>query len=302
MFGNIKKCGIEFFRDAGTFNLTQASANSLMLKLMGILAGILLPFFLAVASAGLAVSIAQTGFSISTERLSLNLGRLNPINGFNKLFNAESLVEMVKSILKLAVVGFVAFRIYSKETENLILLTGSDLTEILDFFSRIAFKLVIHTGGILLALAILDYVFVRWRFTQNIKMTKQEVKDETKESEGDPKVKQKMRSVHLERARKRYRQIIPTADVVITNPTHYAVALKYDRDRMSAPVVIAKGSDYLAQKIKEIARESMVTMVENRFLARELFSKVKEGEEIPEALYAAVAEVLAYVYGLKGTA
>jgi flagellar biosynthetic protein FlhB len=131
-------------------------------------------------------------------------------------------------------------------------------------------------------------------------MTKHEVKEENKESEGDPQVKRKIRSIHLERARKRYLKIIPTADVVITNPTHFAVALKYDRDRMYAPVVIAKGADYIAQKIKEIARENKVMLVENRFLARELYAKVKEGAEIPEILYAAVAEVLAYVYGLKG--
>lgn len=300
MLTSMKRCSIEIFHDAGAISLTQASVNALMLKLMGTLAVILLPFLLAVVSTGLVVTIGQGGFSFSTERISLNTDRLNPLNGVKRLLNADSLAEIVKSVLKLAIVAYVAFRTYSKETEGLALLTGSDIPGIQEFFSRIAFKLVLHTGGIMLVLGLLDYAFVRWRFIQNIKMTKQEVKDENKESEGDPQVKQKMRSVHMERARKRYRQIIPTADVVITNPTHYAVALKYDRDRMAAPVVIAKGADYLAQKIKEIARENMVTMVENRFLARELFAKVKEGEEIPEALYAAVAEILAYVYGLKG--
>ena len=300
MLGNMKRCSIELFREAGTLTLTQAAVNSLMLKLIGMLAVILLPFFLAVVATGLVVTISQGGLSLSTERITFNPGRLNPLAGFKKLFNVDSMAEIVKSVLKLGIVAYVAFRTYSKETESLILLTGSDVQEIQDFFSRIAFKLVLNTGWIMLVLGVLDYAFVRWRFVQNIKMTKQEVKDESKESEGDPKVKSRMRSVHMERARKRYRQIVPTADVVITNPTHYAVALKYDRARMSAPVVIAKGADYLAQKIKEIARENMVTMVENRFLARELFAKVKEGEEIPEALYAAVAEILAYVYGLKG--
>jgi len=300
MQGNLKKCCIEFLRDAGTLTLTQAAANSLMLKLMGTLAVILLPFLLAAVSAGLVVSVGQGGFSFSTERISFNLGRLNPLSGFKKLFNMDSLAEIFKSVLKLGIVGYVAYRTYSKEAEGLILLTGSEIQEIQDFFSRIAFKLVLNAGGILLILGLLDYAFVRWRFIQNIKMSKQEVKDENKESEGDPQVKHKMRSVHMERARRRYKQIIPTADVVITNPTHYAIALKYDRERMAAPIVIAKGADYLAQKIKEIARENMVMLVENRFLARELYAQVKEGQEIPEALYAAVAEVLAYVYGLKG--
>ena len=300
MFGKMKECCHELLRDAGSFTLTQAAAYSLMLKLMGTLAYILLPFFLAVMSAGLVVSICQGGFSFSTERLSFNPGRLNPVSGLKKMFNVESLAEIVKSVLKLAIVAYVAYRTLSKEAEGLIVLTGRSIPEILEFFSRLAFSLVLHIGGILLILGILDYLFVRWRFVQNIKMTKHEVKEEGKESEGDPQVKRKMRSVHLERARKRYLQIIPTADVVITNPTHYAVALKYDRDRMFAPVVIAKGADYLALKIKEIARENRVTLVENRFLARELYAQVKEGEAIPEALYAAVAEILAYVYGLKG--
>jgi len=300
MLGRMKLCYSDFLSNAGTYSLSQAGAYSIVLKLMETLAYILFPFLLVVVSAGLIVNISQGGVSFSAERLSFNPGRMNPISGAKKLLNVDSMAEIVKSLLKLAIVAYVSFRTYCKEADSLMLLAGSDLPEIQASFGRIAFKLVLHTGGILLFLGLLDYAFVRWRFIQNIMMTKQEVKDENKESEGDPHVKQKMRSVHMERARRRFKQIIPTADVVITNPTHYAVALKYDRDRMAAPVVIAKGADFLAQKIKEIARENMVTLVENRFLARELFAQVKEGEEIPEALYAAVAEVLAYVYGLKG--
>jgi len=131
-------------------------------------------------------------------------------------------------------------------------------------------------------------------------MTKQEVKDESKDAEGDPQIKGKIRSMRLAQHRRRLRKIIPTADVVITNPTHYAVALKYDRISMGAPVVLAKGVDYLALRIREIAQEHKIMLVENRFLARELYAQVKEGEEIPESLYAAVAEVLAYVYSIKG--
>jgi flagellar biosynthetic protein FlhB len=217
-----------------------------------------------------------------------------------KKFNADALAEFFKSILKLSVVAIVAYQTLRKEIEGLIFLGSGDISEIMESFGRIAFSLVMHVGGILLVIGMLDYFFVRWRFTQNIRMTKHELKEENRESEGDPQVKRKMRSIQMLRARKRYRKIIPTADVVITNPTHYAVALKYDRDRMYAPVVIAKGADFLAQKIKEIARENKVMLVENRFLARELYAQVKEGAEIPEALYAAVAEVLAYVYGIKG--
>ena len=300
MFVKIKECSVEILGGAGTYALTPTSVYSLMLKTMGTLGYILIPFLVAVMTTGLVVSICQGGLSFSIEKISFNPGRLNPLSGLKKMFNADALAEIFKSVLKLAVVAYVAYHTLRQEAEGPIFLGGRGITEIIESFGQIAFRLVLRIGGILLVLGILDYFFVRWRFTQNIKMTKHEVKEESKEAEGDPQVKGKMRRIHMERARKRYMQIIPTADVVITNPTHYAVALKYDRNRMYAPVVIAKGADYLAQKIKEIARENKVMLVENRFLARELYAQVKEGAEIPEALYAAVAEVLAYVYGLKG--
>jgi len=300
MFVKIKECSVEILGGAGTYALTPTSVYSLMLKTMGTLGYILIPFLVAVMTTGLVVSICQGGLSFSIEKISFNPGRLNPMSGLKKMFNADALAEIFKSVLKLAVVAYVAYHTLRQEAEGPIFLGGRGITEIIESFGQIAFRLVLRIGGILLVLGILDYFFVRWRFTQNIKMTKHEVKEESKEAEGDPQVKGKMRRIHMERARKRYMQIIPTADVVITNPTHYAVALKYDRNRMYAPVVIAKGADYLAQKIKEIARENKVMLVENRFLARELYAQVKEGAEIPEALYAAVAEVLAYVYGLKG--
>jgi flagellar biosynthetic protein FlhB len=152
----------------------------------------------------------------------------------------------------------------------------------------------------MIVMGILDLMYVKWRYIENLKMTKQEVKDETKQQDLPPEIKSKIKQMQYQMARRRMTAIIPTADVVITNPTHYAIALKYDRDRMVAPVVIAKGVDVMAQAIKKIAQEHKVTLVENRFLARELYDQVGENEAIPEALYAAVAEILAYVYKLKG--
>ncbi|HEX9023547.1 MAG TPA: flagellar biosynthesis protein FlhB [Geobacteraceae bacterium] len=300
MCARIKECCRDFLGNAGTYALNQGEIHTLLLKVMGTLAYALGPFLLAMMMAGVAVTVCQGGWSFSTERITFNPGRLNPVGGVKKMFNVDALAETFKSFLKLAIVTYVAYHTLKGESEGVLLLGGGDIAEIIDAFARIAFRLVVHIVGTLLVLGALDYLFVRWRFTQNIKMTKQEVKDENRESEGDPQVKRKMRSIQIERARKRYSRIIPEADVVITNPTHFAVALKYDRTRMGAPVVIAKGADYLAQKIKEIARKNNVMMVENRFLARELFAQVKEGQEIPETLYAAVAEILAYVYGLKG--
>jgi flagellar biosynthetic protein FlhB len=151
----------------------------------------------------------------------------------------------------------------------------------------------------MLIISILDLIYIKWQYTDNLKMTKQEVKDESKEQE-NPEIKGQVKKMQFQMARRRMTKIIPTADVVITNPTHYAIALKYDRQRMAAPVVIAKGADVMAQAIKKIAKENNVTLVENRFLARELFDQVKENEAIPESLYSAVAEILAYVYKLKG--
>jgi flagellar biosynthetic protein FlhB len=186
------------------------------------------------------------------------------------------------------------------ELDSIIYLVESDVPGIMEFVGRLSLRLVLHISGIMLLLGVVDLFFVKWRHIQNLKMTKQEVKDEAKDMDGDPNIKGKIRQQRMAMYKRRLQSTIPKADVVITNPTHYAVALKYDKAEMSAPVVIAKGVDFLALRIKEIARENKVMLVENRFLARELYAQVKEGEEIPEALFAAVAEVLAYVYSIKG--
>jgi flagellar biosynthetic protein FlhB len=209
-------------------------------------------------------------------------------------------MEGVKSLIKLFIVGYIAYKILRDELDSILFLTESDLSGIMDFVAHITFKIVLHTCGVLFVLAVFDLMYVKWRFIDNLKMTKQEIKEEMKDTEGDPRIKGKIRQLQFASARRRMRKIIPTADVVITNPTHYAVALKYDREAMTAPAVIFKGMDNMAQLIKGVARENKVTMVENRFLARELYAQVEEGQEIPESLYAAVAEVLAYVYSLKG--
>jgi flagellar biosynthetic protein FlhB len=181
-----------------------------------------------------------------------------------------------------------------------MLLAEADVNGILTYTGHVAFKIVTHTSGIMIVIAILDMAYVKWRYIENLKMTKQEVKDENKDMEGNPEIKGKIKKLQFQAARRRLTKIIPTADVVITNPTHFAIALKYDRSRMVAPMVIAKGADEMALAIKEMARENKITLVENRFLARELYDQVAENQEIPESLYAAVAEILAYVYRLKG--
>ncbi len=285
---------------AGTFELSQSGAYTLLLKQFLGLAVMLGPFMLMIMLSGIVSVIVQGGVSASSERLSLKLENLSPANGIKKIFRKESIVETIKSFFKIFIVGFVAYRIMRDEIGNVIILAETDIQGLLEFVGHISFKIVLHTCGILLILALLDFSFIKWRYIQNLKMTKQEVKDEHKEAEGDPKVKGKIKRLQMEKAYRRLKQVIPTADVVVTNPTHFAVALKYDRERMAAPFVVAKGADHLAMRIKTLARDTNVMLVENKFLARELYAQVKEGEEIPESLYVAVAELLAYVYSIKG--
>jgi flagellar biosynthesis protein FlhB len=287
------------FSSLATTEVSYTGAQMLLMKEFAYIGLMLAPFMLIVLVAGLAVEVSQGGVVVSSEKLKFDAGRLNPLQGVKRLFNKDSLFEVAKSFFKMAIVGYMAYRILADEIEGLLYLVDQDLQGILEFIGHISFKIVLHTCGVLLLLAVIDLAFVKWRFLDNLKMTKQEVKDENKNMEGDPQIKAKVKSKQFQMARRRMRQIIPTADVVVTNPTHYAVALKYDRFRMGAPVVLFKGVDEIAQQVKIVARENGVTLVENRFLARELYSKVEEGEEIPEGLYAAVAEILAYVYSLK---
>ena len=289
----------EIFGGLARPELTFAAVHTLMIKEFGYLAIMLAPFLLVGIIAGIAVEVTQGGVTVSSEKMKWDLGRLNPIQGVGRLFNKDSVFEVAKSFLKMAIVGYMAYKILTEEMDGIIYLVDQDLMGIMQFIGHISFKLVLHTCGVLIVLAVLDLAFVKWRFMENLKMTKQEVKDEHKNMEGDPAIKGKMKQKQFQMARRRMKQIIPTADVVVTNPTHYAVALKYDRLKMAAPVVLFKGVDQMALQIKSTAREHSVTLVENRFLARELYAQVEEGDQIPEALFAAVAEILAYVYSLK---
>lgn len=302
MVDTLKKNVVFIFTIIGKFELTQANVYSLSLKLFGMIVMLLAPLVVSIILVAVLSKLVQDNgqLDFNTERLSLNMGKLNPISGFSKLFNKDALMEMLKSLLKILIVGYIAYRVMKDETENIAFMAAADIETIISYIGHIAFKIVTHTCGVLIILGILDMMYVKWRYIENLKMTKQEVKDEAKDAEGNPEIKGKIKRMQYQMARRRMVKIIPTADVIITNPTHYAVALKYDRERMIAPVVIAKGADIMAQAIKNIAKEHQITLVENRFLARELYDQVQENEAIPESLYAAVAEVLAYVYRLKG--
>ncbi len=302
MMEGLKQSSVDIFSSMGTFKLTEANLYILMLKLFGTIVLLLTPLIITIVATSMLSSMIQDNGQLEfrMSRLTVDFSKISPMSGFKRLFNKDALVEMIKSLLKLLVVAWIAYRVISDEMQNITFLAEADIQAIFNFVGHIAFKIVTHTCGILIVLGILDMMYVKWRYIENLKMTKQEVKDERKESEGNPEIKGKIKSMQYQMARRRMVKIVPMADVVITNPTHYAVALKYDRQKMIAPLVLVKGVDVMAEAIKKIAREHHITLVENRFLARELYDQVKENEPIPESLYAAVAEVLAYVYKLKG--
>lgn len=242
----------------------------------------------------------QVKWHPTTKPLQPKFSKLNPISGFKKIFSVHSLVELLKSFIKIVIIVWMAYSYIKDKTEYLYLLYDMEIMPALNLLLKVVTDLGIRIAALYLVFSFGDYAYQKWKFSEDMKMTKQEVKEEYKNAEGDPQVKGKIRSKMQEVSRRRMMQALPQADVVITNPTHYAVAIKYDPSVSDAPLVIAKGQDYLAQKIKEIARENKIEIVENKPLARMLFANVEVGEAVPPELYQAVAEVLAFVYHLQG--
>jgi flagellar biosynthesis protein FlhB len=252
------------------------------------------------AISGVATTIAQTeGLLWATGKLKLHFNLLNPLSGIQKLLGFKSLVEFLKGLAKVAIVGTTAYLIIKPEVERVTLLIGIPpdlmLATIIDDIRRLLIAVILA----IIAIATLDYFYQKWQSLRGLKMTKQEVKDEVKNTEGDPHIKGRQRQIRLTRAKKRMLQAVPKASVVITNPTHYAVALQYEMGMMGAPRVVAKGVDYLAQKIREIAIEHDVPIVENPTVARALYATVEVDEEISADHYKAVAEIIGYVMKLK---
>lgn len=285
---------------AGSRSVTPASIIDLALAVMGDVTLLLAPLLLLVMVAGALSSIMQIGFLLTGKPLQPDFSKLDPIKGAAKFVSKRSLVEVVKSLAKVMLVGVVAFKTVSHEFEHSLLLIDMPPLLTMQFLGRVAGLVLFKSCGVIAILALFDYLFVRWELEQKMKMTKKEQKEEFKETEGDPHVKSRIRSLQQAMARRRMMAEVPKADVVITNPTHLSVALKYDRDKMVAPQVVAKGADHLAMKIREIAAEHSIVMVENVPLARALYP-LNLGATVPEELFTAVAEILAHVYSIKGT-
>lgn len=245
------------------------------------------------------ISVIQVGWKVTGKPLQPKFDKFNPINGFKRIFSKDSIFELVKSILKIFVIVYVAYTSIRGHAQDIFILYEIPLMQAIMLCGTVIINAGLKISLVYLVIGLADFIYQKYRFNEDMKMTKQEVKDEFKNTEGNPEIKGRQRQRMREASRRRMMQDVPKADVVITNPTHFAVAIKYDAETSKAPVVLAKGEDYLAQKIKEAAREHHIEIVENKPLARMLYANVDIGQEIPPELYQAVAEILAMVYNMR---
>ena len=257
---------------------------------------------ISVAVVGIVANLVQVGFLFTLEPLSPKLSKFNPITGMKKFVSLRSLTDLIKSFLKISYIGTIAWLVLRGELDILPSLIHMSVGQIIGFIGVTSLKVMFYVGLAMMVLAIIDFTYQRWQHNKDLMMTKQEVKDEAKQSEGDPKVKSRIRQVQREMASRRMMAAIPDADVVITNPTHLAIVIKYDSKEMFSPQVVAKGAGLIAEKIRAIAGENDVPVVENKPLAQALFKSTEVDDFVPAELFRAVAEVLAYVYKLKGNA
>jgi len=296
-----------FINQLSEASITQVSGgmnyNDIMNLLLRVglgLFGTIAPVLGTALVAGVAANVLQIGFMFTTETLKVKLNKLNPVNGLKQMFSPRKLVDLAKNLLKVFAVGYVAYTDYSTLLEKFGSYVGQDIhTSFIDIM-RTAFLMALKMCIVMVFISVADFLYQWWKYEKDLRMTKQEVKDEYKMMEGDPKIKGKIRQKQLQMSAMRMMSAVPEADVVITNPTHYAVALGYDDQVSSAPTVLAKGQDYLARKIREVATENGVQIVENPPLAQSIFAMCEVNDEIPEDLYQAVADILVFVYRQKG--
>lgn len=258
-----------------------------------------MPIFAVTCFVGIVSNVMQVGWHPTIKPLMPKLSAFSPVKGFQRIFSMRSLMEFVKSLMKMAVVCLAVYSCLKGELNQIQTLMVMEVMPAMIYIGSLCMDVGIRVGYYFIFIALLDFAFQRYTHNKKLKMSKQEVKDEYKQVEGDPHVKGKIKQKMREASMRRMMQEVPNADVIITNPTHYAVAIKYDRTKNAAPMVIAKGVDHLARRIKEIAKDNAVEIVENKPLARALYNTVDVGREIPQELYQAVAEVLAFVYKLK---
>lgn len=297
--GRIKTFTVSIFDSLDTFPNRLAMISTFMTDWYIFFAITLAPVVVGLIVVIFAANISQVGIKLSPKALSIKFDKLNVVNGVKNLISAKSFFELIKSIVKLIITGGFLYYVLEDLISSATQLESFSINEILIFMLDAAFDLIWKIGLVYLLIAAADFAWEKYKFRKSMMMTKEEVKEEWKQTEGDPQVKSRIKKLMYEASKRRMMRDLPTADVVITNPTHYAVALKYDMTKDAAPAVIAKGVDELAQKIKEVAKKHDIPIQENKELARALYKMCDIGERIPSSLFKAVAEVLAYVYSLK---
>lgn len=287
-------------RLSGVFNEVTSNYMSVVLRsaLIDILL-ICLPLWGSLFVIAFIISYIQVGYKVSFEPMKVKMSKMNPINGIKRIISKDMVISLILSTAKVIVLGSIVYNIIMSKIPIFLRFYELTVEQILNTIAMTVVQLGFFVGGAFLVLAVLDYVYQRFKHADSIKMSKQEVKEEYKNAEGDPQIKSKMKQKMREGSMKRMMQAIPEADVIITNPTHFAIAIKYDETKGIAPIVVAKGVDYVAQKIKEKAKEHGIEIVENKPLARALYYTVDLNKEIPPELYSAVAEVLAFIYNLQ---
>ncbi len=292
-----------YIENINSIVITRDNVVPIFIDMLWISASSTVPFLITGVVFAIFGSVIQGGFIFSTKKISFNFSKIfgNIPKNLSKMFwSREAVFNLIKSLIKVAVVFFIAFIVINLEIGKIM--TFAKMSAVMGFllFWRIVFNFVSFSGIALLLIATMDYAFQRWVYIESLKMTKQEIKEEFKEMEGNPEIKAKIREMERRLLSRKMYQEVPKADVVITNPTHIAVALKYEPSYMNAPIVVAKGEGLVAQRIKEIAKENNVYVIENKPLARELYKKVDIGEEIPQEFFVAVAKILSIVYEMKG--
>jgi len=293
------KCIIEFIELCGDKSMNTARFMLITYKGLVIIGKITLPIGGGIMLLGVIANVAQVGFLFTLKPIIPAFEKIDPIKGFSRLFSMKSIVETLKNILKLTIIGVVAYVTLKNEFDKMLILSDSTVGTIWMFTIGVAFKVILRIALVLVIIAILDYAYQKFDHTKQLKMSKQEVKEEHKSMDGDPQVKSRIRALQREMARRRMMDEVPKATVVVTNPTHLAIALRYEPSEGDAPIVVAKGKLVIAQRIKEIAYQNNIPVIEDKPLARAMFDKIEIGMPIPMEFFTAVAEILAYVFKLK---
>ncbi|MEW6754755.1 MAG: flagellar biosynthesis protein FlhB [Candidatus Latescibacterota bacterium] len=300
IYGDMAELAVDMLGNGLSIRLDPHNAPHYLLGWARAFAGIVAPTVVLLTAAALAINYAQVGVLFTGEPLQPKMDRVSPLAGVRRLFSSRGLVELAKGLFKVAAVAYVTYLTIAGEMDAFLNLVDMEVGQILRACAVVAVTLGWRIVLLLLAMAVLDYAFQRWDYERGLRMTRQEVREELKQQEGDPLVRSRVRSLQREMSHRRMMADVQKADVVVTNPTHVAVALCYDPETMQAPRVVAKGQRLIAERIKEVARQAGVPLVEDKPLARALYKAVRIGDEIPEELFRAVAQVLAFVFRLRG--